>query len=42
VVERHLVYVLQTDHGQATLPPAAVAKKYGWKNDPERVRLAGK
>jgi WD40 repeat protein/serine/threonine protein kinase len=38
-VERHLVYVVQTDHGQETLTPDEFAKRYGWKNDPERVRL---
>jgi hypothetical protein len=40
-VERHLVYVVQTDHGQETLTPDAFAQRYGWKNDPERVRLTG-
>ncbi len=39
-VERDLVYVVQTDDGvQHTLTPADFAAKYGWKNDPERVRL---
>jgi hypothetical protein len=39
-VERLLAYVVQTDQGQETLSPQEFAKKYGWKNDPERVRLA--
>jgi WD40 repeat protein len=41
-VERHLVYVVQTDRGQETLSPEEFAAKYGWKNDPERVRLTNK
>jgi hypothetical protein len=32
-------YVVQTDTGQETLSPEEFRKKYGWKNDPERVRL---
>jgi WD40 repeat protein len=39
-VENQLVYVVQTDKGQDTLTPAEFAKKYGWKNDPNRVSLA--
>jgi WD40 repeat protein len=39
-IERELVYVVQTDHGQDTLTPEEFAQKYGWKNDPDRVRLA--
>ncbi len=30
------------DGVQHTLTLAEFAKKYGWKNDPERVRLIGK
>jgi hypothetical protein len=30
------------DGGQVTLTPEEFAQKYGWKNDPERVRLTGK
>ncbi len=42
-VERDLVYVVQTAAGvQHTLTPAEFATKYGWKNDPEKVRLVGK
>jgi hypothetical protein len=34
---------LLADSGdQQTLTPAELKKKYGWKNDPERVRLLGK
>jgi len=38
----HLVYVADTKRGQETLSPAEFAKRFGWKNDPERVRLTGK
>jgi hypothetical protein len=38
-VERDLVYVVQTDTGQEMLTPEEFAKRFGWKNDPERVRL---
>jgi WD40 repeat protein len=38
-VERLLRYVIQTDQGQETLTPEEFAKRYGWKNDPERVQL---
>jgi WD40 repeat protein/serine/threonine protein kinase len=41
-VERHLVYVVQTDAGQETLKPEEFARKYHWKNDPDRARLTGK
>jgi WD40 repeat protein len=41
LVGKELVYVVQTDHGQETLSPAEFETKYGWKNDPKRVRLAG-
>jgi hypothetical protein len=37
---RQLVYVVDTGHGLETLSPAEFEKKYGWKNDPEQVRLA--
>ena len=40
-VERLLVYVVQTDEGQQTLTPEEFAAKYGWKNDPQRVKLPG-
>jgi WD40 repeat protein len=38
-VEKEIVYVVQTDAGQEVLAPDEFAKKYGWKNDPESVRL---
>jgi hypothetical protein len=37
--EREIVYVVETERGQETLTPAEMAKKYGWKNDPAKVRL---
>lgn len=40
-MERQLVYVVVTDQGQETLSPEEFSKKYGWKNDPEKVRLNG-
>ena len=40
-VEQELVYVVQTDRGQQTLTPEEFAAKYGWMNDPRRVRLIG-
>jgi WD40 repeat protein len=36
-LEKELVYVVQTEHGQETLAPEAFAKKYGWKNDPSKA-----
>jgi WD40 repeat protein/serine/threonine protein kinase len=39
---RQLVYVVQTDRGQETLAPEEFATRYGWKNDPEQVRLDGR
>lgn len=41
-VERELVYIAQTDQGQTMYSPEEFAKKFGWKNDPERVRLTEK
>jgi hypothetical protein len=41
-IEREFVYVVQTDHGQATLTPEEFAKRYGWQNDPARVQLTGR
>lgn len=38
-VEKEIVYVVQTDAGQEALTPDEFTTKYGWKNDPERVRL---
>jgi WD40 repeat protein len=39
--KEEVVYVVETDSGQETLSPAEFAARYGWKNDPERVRLLG-
>src|SRR5262249_36952434 len=38
-IERELVYVIQTEKGQETLTPEAFGKRFGWKNDPDRVRV---
>ena len=38
-VEQEVVYVVQTDQGQEVFSPEEFEKKYGWKNDPEKVRL---
>ena len=40
--EESLVYVVQTDQGQETLNPEEFSKKYGWKNDPQRIRIIDK
>jgi len=41
-MEKDLVYVALTDKGeQLTLTPEEFSKKYGWKNDPEKVSLTG-
>jgi len=40
--EKELVYVVQTETGQELLAPAEFEKKYGWKNDPQHVRLPPK
>ncbi|HUT36385.1 MAG TPA: hypothetical protein VNE39_23060 [Planctomycetota bacterium] len=37
-MEKHLVYVVQTDEGQETLTPREMEAKYGWKNDPSRAQ----
>jgi hypothetical protein len=41
-VEKELVYVVQTEKGQELLASDEFEKKYGWKNDPQRVRLPPK
>ncbi len=38
-IEKQLVYVVQTDDGQETLPPEEFAEKYGWRNNPDTVHL---
>jgi serine/threonine protein kinase/WD40 repeat protein len=35
-----LVYIVQTEAGQETLTPDEFSKKYGWKNDPQKVLVA--
>jgi serine/threonine protein kinase/WD40 repeat protein len=40
-IERDLVYVVQLEDGrQETLAPDEFARRFGWKNDPEKVGLA--
>jgi hypothetical protein len=34
-----MVFVVETEAGQETMRPADFAKRFGWKNDPTRVRL---
>jgi hypothetical protein len=38
VYEDELVYVVETDQGQAVLSPAEFAKQHGWQNDPAKCR----
>jgi WD40 repeat protein len=38
-LEDELVVVAQTAEGQLTLTPAEFEQKFGWKNDPQQVRL---
>ena len=39
-IERDIVYVAQFANGsQVTLTPEEFEKRFGWKNDPERVKL---
>ncbi len=38
--EQFIVYVVKTAKGQETLTPQEFAKRYGWKNDPNKVRLS--
>jgi WD40 repeat protein len=42
VRDREVVYVFQTDKGIETLSPDEFEKRFGWANDPERVRPTGK
>ena len=40
-MQEDVVYVVLTDDGrQITLRPAEFAAKYGWKNNPEKIRLS--
>ncbi len=36
---RELVYVVETDQGQETLTPQEFERRFGWKNDPSKVKL---
>ncbi len=38
-VAKELVYVVQTDKGQETLTPDEFSRRYGWSNDPNRVKV---
>jgi WD40 repeat protein len=38
-VANRFVYVVQTASGQETLTPQQFASRYGWQNDPAKVRL---
>jgi hypothetical protein len=41
-VAEHVVYVAQLDDGSnITLSPQEFAKRFGWKNDPEKATLLG-
>jgi hypothetical protein len=42
LADRFLVYVVQTDDGgQITLSPEEFGKRYGWRNDPDKVAMPG-
>jgi len=41
-VQREVIYVIQTDRGQETLTLEQFEKRFGWKNDPARVRPNGR
>jgi WD40 repeat protein len=38
-IEKELVYVVRTADGQQTLSLTEFAQRYGWKNQPEKVRM---
>jgi hypothetical protein len=40
--ESSLVLVVQTEQGQGVYSPAAFCDKFGWKNEPDRLRLDAK
>jgi WD40 repeat protein len=40
-IEQVLVYVVRSNRGRERLTPEEFKQKYGWKNDPQRVRLTG-
>jgi WD40 repeat protein/tRNA A-37 threonylcarbamoyl transferase component Bud32 len=37
--EEEIVYVAQTENGQEMMPPAEFARRFGWTNEPDSVRL---
>ena len=37
--DRFIVYVVRTAKGQEVLKPKEFEDRYGWKNDPDKVRL---
>jgi hypothetical protein len=41
-IEAEIVYVVRTEHGQETLTPEEFSKRFGWKNDPGKVRLGNR
>lgn len=40
-IEEDLTYVVQTEKAQLTLTPEEFQRRYGWKNDPTKVKLFG-
>ena len=40
--DQFIVYVVKTAKGQEVLTPKEFEDKYGWKNDPDKVRLTVK
>jgi hypothetical protein len=36
-VEDDRIYIVQTDKGQETLTVGEFARRYGWKNEPDKV-----
>jgi WD40 repeat protein len=40
-IEKQLLYIAVTEAGQETLTYEEFSKKYGWKNEPDKVRLLG-
>jgi hypothetical protein len=36
-LEKELVYIVRTHHGQETLTPEEFSQRYGWKNDPQKA-----
>ena len=38
-IEEHLLYIAVSDAGQETLTPEEFSRKYGWANEPDKLRL---